>query len=265
MIDYHIAIPTYQRYEIVKDKTLAFLVKHKIPKDRITIFVANEEERQKYNEVIGDYNIVVGVKGLVHQRNFIEQEYYKEGDYVISLDDDIVDVTQKTGEQTMSSIESFYDIIEKAYGLLKENNAYHWGLYSVQNPFYMKYTTRTNLAFIIANLFGVIVQKKDSLKRVCETRMDYEYTIRQYIENKKIVRIDYLTAITKMIAKGGLEEYRKDNSVYEKDVDKLVNLFPQYATKWFRKNGMPEIKLRDKKKKQKPLVQKDPNKPWIKL
>lgn len=265
MIEYQIAIPTYQRYNIVKDKTLAFLDKHNIPKDRITIFVADEIEKEEYQKVIGDYNIVVGVKGLVHQRNFIEQFYYKQGDYVVSLDDDIVDVKQKTGDQTMISIESFYDLIEKAYSLLLKNNAYHWGLYPVQNPFFMKYTTRTNLSFIIANLFGVIVQNEESLKRVCETRMDYEYTIRQYIKNKKIIRIDYLTAITKMIAKGGLEEYRKDNSVYEKDVDKLVSIFPQYATKWFRKNGMPEIRLRDKKKKQRPPVQRDPNKPWIVL
>ena len=50
IIDYKIAIPSYKRPEVIKQKTLRVLNEYKIPKERITIFVADEEENQVYKK-----------------------------------------------------------------------------------------------------------------------------------------------------------------------------------------------------------------------
>ena len=72
-MDYIIAIPSYKRPETIKTKTLSLLNAHNIPKDKITIFVANEDEYNEYQESLNnEYKIVVGVPTIGEQRNFIE-------------------------------------------------------------------------------------------------------------------------------------------------------------------------------------------------
>ena len=46
--DYIVAIPSYKRAETLRDKTLKVLQEHKIPADRIHVFVATPEEKERY-------------------------------------------------------------------------------------------------------------------------------------------------------------------------------------------------------------------------
>ena len=58
---YKIAIPSYKRYDTIKNKTLKLLNEYNIDKKKITIFVANNEEKKLYKKSIGDqYKIVTG-------------------------------------------------------------------------------------------------------------------------------------------------------------------------------------------------------------
>jgi hypothetical protein len=62
---FKIVIPTYNRSD--RFETLAFLGRNNIPIQNVYIFVANEEERQKYINSFGDeYNFIIGVEGLVN-------------------------------------------------------------------------------------------------------------------------------------------------------------------------------------------------------
>ena len=85
---YQISIPTYGRPDGVRKHILNYLEKTDIDLSRVTLFVANAEEAEKYQSVNPDYNIVVGVKGLVQQRQFISN-YYGKGNPVFSFDDDV--------------------------------------------------------------------------------------------------------------------------------------------------------------------------------
>ncbi len=44
-MDYIIAIPSYKRAELCRDKTLAMLRDNKIPANKIYVYLANKEER----------------------------------------------------------------------------------------------------------------------------------------------------------------------------------------------------------------------------
>ena len=62
MIDYKIVIPSYQRPQIFKDKTLALLKKYKIPIDNIDLLLGTPEEGQEYRKVLGNSFAIINIK-----------------------------------------------------------------------------------------------------------------------------------------------------------------------------------------------------------
>jgi hypothetical protein len=90
-MDYQIAIPSYQRAEQLRDKTLKVLDGYRVDPGRVTIFVANEAEYDLYKPVIAETrytNLVIAEPGLHAARNFIHG-YYPESSYLVSVDDDV--------------------------------------------------------------------------------------------------------------------------------------------------------------------------------
>ena len=82
-----IVIPSYDRPTSIQ--TINTLKKHNIDLSQIYLLLANDEEREKYSsQVPSEVNIVVGVKGISEQRNFISN-YFDENEILISMDDDI--------------------------------------------------------------------------------------------------------------------------------------------------------------------------------
>ena len=70
-MDYEIAVPSYKRADVLKARTLQTLGRMVDLEKRLTVFVADKEEEQIYRDTIGDkFKIVVGVKGIIHQRRF---------------------------------------------------------------------------------------------------------------------------------------------------------------------------------------------------
>ena len=104
-INYKIAIPSYKRPEVIKQKTLKMLEEHNIPDSKITIFVADNEEYEIYKKSLNKrYEIVIGVQTIGEQRNFIER-YYKEGTQLVMFDDDLDGIFVKK-ENTLVPIPS---------------------------------------------------------------------------------------------------------------------------------------------------------------
>ena len=52
MVNYIVAIPTYNRQDVLERKTLQTLMDGGVSKNRIYIFVANKEEYKLYEEAI---------------------------------------------------------------------------------------------------------------------------------------------------------------------------------------------------------------------
>ena len=76
-----IAIPSYKRQDQIVDETLLTLEHYKIPPSKITIFVADKEEKKLYEEAIPEgtvKDIVVGILGIDKVRNLI-LDYYPKG------------------------------------------------------------------------------------------------------------------------------------------------------------------------------------------
>lgn len=251
-MDYCIAIPSYKRPETIKKKTLRVLESYNIDPSRITIFVADQNELASYQKSLEDTpykNIVVGVHTIGAQRNFIEK-YYPEGTKLIMFDDDVEEVQKKISEQKLGRLEDIEkNFIIRGFEECEKVGAKTFGIYAASNAYFMKDRVYTKLCYIIASMFGVIVEHSEDLERVTNHGEDYEYSIRQYIRNGAVVRFDNYTVKSNYYKEdGGLQTIRTKEYVYE-SIKKIADLFPDFCTMYIREStGNAELRLKDMRK-----------------
>lgn len=245
-MEFRIAIPSYRRPDTIKEKTLNYLEKCGIDLSYVDIFVADEKERDDYLYL--GLNIVVGVKGIRNQREFI-RDYYEEGQKVLSMDDDIEYLCKLNGDK----LEAFYNLkqfVAMAFKLCIKNRTKLWGVTAVNNPFYMKDKVSTNLKFIVGCFYGFINDKDKYLRVSPELKVkeDYELTIKHYKKFGSVVRFDGYSPRTKYYTeKGGLQGDR-DSVMSEEASLFLLNKYPEYVSlNGLSSNGHMEIKLKEKK------------------
>tara|TARA_R100001163_G_scaffold6097_1_gene7016 strand:+ start:1490 stop:2254 length:765 start_codon:yes stop_codon:yes gene_type:complete len=226
------AIPSFQRYKELGTKTLNTLKNHDIPINQIDIFVANQDEYDKYKENYPDYNIIIGVKGMKEIREFYLLNYYKEGDKIVSMDDDIECIKMKNprGWEPSSFEEGgcpdFKKEVDLAFEECEKSKRRLWGVYPVDNHFFMKNDITYDYKLIIGGLFGIIIKKE-----LCELGIDqyedYERTIKHYIADGGVVRLNYLCCKTKNIVEGGMGKKRE----FEKSLKYLEDNYPNLVSK----------------------------------
>ena len=154
-MSYEVAIPSYNRADSIADKTLSYLLKGGVSPSKISIFVANKSQEKMYKSAIPEtmYSvIVVGKLGIANQRKFISH-YYPVDTYIVSMDDDVEELQMLRGDKLVSvkNVDAFF---VRAYGILKKEHLFIWGIYPVRNAFFMYNTVSTGLKFIIGVTFG---------------------------------------------------------------------------------------------------------------
>lgn len=261
-MSYVIAIPTYKRYILLKENTLALLKKHKIPSKRIYLFVANKTEAKKYESSIpkSRYNqIVIGKKGLKNQRNFITN-YFPENTHILNIDDDVssikelysVPLTSKKSRPNynyrLAEINNLDKFIKKGFKLCKESGLYLWGVYPIANAFFMNPKITKELKFIVGPFWGVINRHSSDLFITINEKENVERTIKHYIKDNGVLRFGGVAVETKYYRNpGGMQASKKKQS---RKVDALnsakylVKKYPKYAKLHLtKKSGHPEVKL----------------------
>ena len=217
---YVVAIPTYNRVQEVTNKTLATLKEGGVSKNKIYLFVANKQQYDLYEKNVPKNlynNIIIGKKGITNQRIFISQ-YFKEGQYVISMDDDVEELEFLKGEKLVR-LKDINNFFINAYKLMKKEQLFIWGIYPVRNPFFMYNELTFDLRFIIGVTFGFIVRhdKKLKMSTNAETKEDYEQTILYYKMDGGVIRFNNITAKTKFNSPGGLgtDRFERNNKAAE--------------------------------------------------
>tara|TARA_R110000851_G_scaffold320815_1_gene485872 strand:+ start:295 stop:1062 length:768 start_codon:yes stop_codon:yes gene_type:complete len=206
MIDYKIVIPSYQRPQIFKDKTLALLKKYKIPIDNIDLLLGTPEEGQEYRKVLGNgfaTNFIYhGQKGIGAVRNFIKWYYKYQTNikYVIYLDDDIEDILDWD-----KPIENFESFIENMFYETETKGLNLWGVSAFHNPFFLKKTITTNLKYICGAFNGEIIDRtKHDIYTEYDHFEDFAFTCEHYIRDGGVVRNNGVCIKTKYFSPGGI-------------------------------------------------------------
>ena len=255
-----VVIPSYNRVDTLKDKTLRVLQEYKIPKSKIYVFVANEEQKTLYEEGVGKDvgHIVVGVKGLAEVRNFIF-DYFPKGQKLVCMDDDIrglieFDASKKRHERPLVNLEKVFD---RGFEECQKAGARLWGIYPSPNGFFMKDNVTTDLRFIIGSFWGCLNPGDDSaymlnLGQLGSEKEDYQRTLQFWEADGVVVRLNFISAKTAYYKEpGGMQEGDRAGK-QRKTVKAMIKKWPQYIKmNPRRKSGYPEILL-VKPKEEKP-------------
>ena len=222
-----VCIPSYGRPELLRSKTLAFLQREFYPRERINIFVASEEERIAY-QAVGDYNIVVGVLGLVPQRQFIS-DWLDEDEIYVSLDDDVDGIKGK----------SFLELIRDATQMLSSRRAGLWGVLPKDDARCFKDDTTEHLSFIVGAFF-VARNHKDLRPQGLSETEDYERTMLYFLRYGCVYRYRGAGIKTKYLGTSGGQGGGLERKIQA--VQFLLETYPALCR--FRdKKGNPDLLL----------------------
>jgi len=249
--DYIIAIPSYKRAETLRDKTLTTLKEHRIPAERIHVFVATPEEKDLYAKTLeaGTYGkLIVAIPGMAAVRNFITG-YYPVGQRIVNIDDDIkgfleFSETARRHEMPLRDLDGF---IKRAFAQSQKTGFRLWGIYPVPNGFFMRAgEPSTDLKYIIGAFWGITNPGLDVLKVTIDDKEDYLRSLIMYVADGGVLRFRDIAPKTAYYKEaGGMQEERTKNRV-TKSAEALHKAFPDLtklnATK---KSGFLELRLRD--------------------
>ena len=250
---YKIVIPSYNRADTLANKSIKILQRNNInPKD-VYIFVANEEEKQKYRQALPqEYKdrLVVGVKGMKNIRNFIN-DYFPRGEQLFHMDDDLVDVYYRVNEKKLEPIRSLDAFIKLGFSLCQDKGARLFSVYPVENPYFMKNSITRGLTYCMGGLWGNINQPE--LKVTVDNKEDFERSIQYFLNtyNPKntqqggVIRFNNVCCGTKGYSgAGGMQSFDRGYEVIMKDAQKVVEKYGDYCKlNLAKKSGKPEIKI----------------------
>jgi hypothetical protein len=194
--DWVVAIPSYKRTGRLVDSTLSTLSRGGVTPAKITIFVANEEERGMYETAVPKElygGMVVGEVGMNKVRNCIVK-HYAHGQPLVQFDDDVRDVMalDPTGKklEPITELVPFFDL---AFAKSRHCGARLWGLYPVCNAFYMKPGVTTDLRQITGVVWGGINDHRLP-EMHCWSKSDIERTLQYYAVDGTVLRFNNVAA-----------------------------------------------------------------------
>ena len=278
-MEYVVAIPSYQRPETLQNKTLRLLQDYEIEPERIHIFVANKKEEDNYRNSLEPesyHKLIRGRKGVKNIRNFMSN-YFDEGQPIFYIDDDISQLFQNYNDPRIKQkkvkrpriiprINSNYDrsnnyltklpclksLIQKGFEEAQERKMDNWGIYPVENPYFMKPTSRNNddfistkLNYLMGGLTGVF-NNREAEKRTLDDKEDYERSIKYYLKDDGVIRFNNVCARTNCYTEpGGMQVERTPERIHKSAVT-LCDRYPELCSlNTQKKSGFSEVRLRD--------------------
>jgi len=195
-------------------KTLALFERHAIPPGLVHIFVANEKEKRKYAQIFASTmwaasTIVVGERGILKQRNFIV-DYFPEGCFVASFDDDVADIRWKSTLCVSHRLESLPNkallpLIYDAFARMVKYRAYICGLSTSSNAMSMKVDgLSTRNGEINGFVYFFRNRKcKEILPCVADATEDAERSLRYFQKDRRVLRYRMYCGSTHPFGFGG--------------------------------------------------------------
>ncbi len=252
-MSYEIAIPSYKRAGILAKATIPTLLKLGADKKRITIWVANLDELVDYRQQFGDdFNIEIAQEGKVKAQRFYHNRY-ASGTPILNLDDDIYNIQEKDGDKLKDYEGTIDELAEVGFTVCDKSGARLWGINPVANGYFLKDTITVGLRYICGNIYGNYAGDPAIMgERVTEGSSgdDYETTLRSYILNGSVVRLDYLCPITKYFAEGGIDAELKARGIEDRQTDhqkalfELADAYPDLAKTYTKSNGILNLRLK---------------------
>lgn len=197
------AIRTHKRPHILSQKTWSFLRRHGIKTDEIHLFICGEDQAKLY-ESYG------GTGAHIHNREApgipgaadAVQRHWPVGEWVVHLDDDIEELFELTSDGLRPLLD-FRAMCQSAHAEAAASGVDMWGIYPVHNHFFMKQRTAFGLYFIWSGCYGFQSLGEKAPKTSVKHKDDFERSIRSYLRNGAVMRLDNICCKTNWNAEGG--------------------------------------------------------------
>ena len=251
-MSYVVCIPSYKRATVCNTKTLNTLKENKIESKNIYVYVANKEEYDEYSKVLDRslYNkLIIGIKGLVPQRQFII-ESWPHKKRIVFFDDDVASIDLSMSDNFKNK--TLHEFFMYAFEECKRKKAYIWGVYPVFNPFFRnaREELSTCLNYIVGAFYGII--NRPSLKSLELTltkdngqKEDVERTLKYFIQDGIVLRFNRVGFKTKYYGKsGGLGTFEERLKPMLQASQRLKQAYPEYGEITTKTTGMTEFKLK---------------------
>jgi hypothetical protein len=240
-----VAIPSLSRAELLKKKSLLFLSSNQIPEKLIYIFVIPEEE-ELYKQTLPDFqgHIVVGVKGLPAQRNFI-QSYFNVNTNIFFLDDDVSKWDTKHSKLFHSY--SLFDFINFAFQHCIDTKAYIWSIYPTNNEFYSRNSPEIShyIRYCIGAFYGIINRPDFVLDFIVNEKEDVRRTLQYFIKDGIVLRFNRIHFETKYYGNvGGMGNFDSRLQASKNQVISLVRDYGAYGYQVIKKTGMWDFRFK---------------------
>ena len=232
---FYIAIPSYRRITTLVKKTLQMLWDNELLNDRVTVFVASEEEAVMYRACVAQ-RVVVGVPGIHQQRSFIEN-YYPVGSHVLCIDDDVSKIKMKVQMPLAQAVDRMFDICAK-------EGAAMWGINPCSHTLGLKDEYTVGLSYCIGAFQGIIIKDPKLETSPSPFYEDFWRTVKAYQRDGKIARFNGLAPVTRYFSEaGGLQEFRTPTGQEEAMKD-FKERFPTLCILRVREGKMTDVRIR---------------------
>lgn len=247
---YEVVIPSHQRIDLIGKRTLALLQRHKIPRERVHVYVATEEERRQYVAALdaGSYGTLeVTCPGLGPSRNEIQRRWPPETPLVF-CDDDIEEVVLWVDPKTKVPCDDLDGFLARAFQMTRAAGTRLWGVYCPANPYFMDPTVTYDLRYINGTFYGIFNTHDEGRFVSIVTKEDWQRTLKYYVRDGGVTRFNFAAVETRFYnTPGGVNAYRTEE-VTRASCRQLLAEFPLLCSlNTAKKSGHWEVRLRDRR------------------
>lgn len=184
-----------------------------------------------------------GEAGLLADARNLWTAHHVPGTQLTWMDDDIQAVRWLVdGKLAPAPIRA---VLALGWKLAATHDVTLWGVYPVNNAFFMRPEPGVGLMFCIGQFYGVEVTGLPQVDRVTVWgKEDYERTLRHYLHKGAVARLNNVAAASPIRhGDGGLQVVPDRMTVELDQIGYLQGLFPGLVGVKHRKSGYPEIRL----------------------
>lgn len=232
---FKVAIPTYNRLEILKSKVLVFLDSINIEQARIYIFIdprSFDEYSRDIDLMTSNYNLIESAETLTGQRNFI-RKYFNQGEKLLICDDDLISLD--------SGSLSIMDEIIYTFELMKAKKLLLGGFNPTSNPFFRSNTIKEGHYFVVGCCYCEINSwnRNFYLKKDEDEKEDYLRTILHLRFRGRTLRNDKVSIVHRSLSEsmGGLDIQTRSLEK-EKALKRILNKYSYLLNTRKKKEGL---------------------------
>lgn len=253
MDDYIVNVPSYQRSEVVQKRTLQFLADNNIDRERVTVWVADEQEYEAYRRSLDpSWSVRISSKGLVPSRCHYHQQA-PAGQPIVNIDDDVETLLYSDGKRLHRYESSLDKFIRSAFQMANENGVRLWGINGAANAMFLKSQVTVGLRYLIGAFFGSFAGDSifDLNNRTGESSgEDFEAALMAFVRDGAIMRFDGITLKTAYFAQGGIDAELKAQGIenrqqdHQRRLEEIASQYPGLAKTYTKAGGVVNIRLR---------------------